>query len=848
MQMPSFSLETKGEESLTVGDVATKRILQCDHEESVAVVARRMHQEGRSSIIVMRDGEAVGIWTERDALVMDFTTSSSMDAPIGAVMSAPIKTVSENTSLHEVSIRFRNDRVRHYLVIDAQQHPVGVITQTDVVLHQGIEHYLQIRTVECAITKEPRVLHASADVALVSREMRQRGVDAVLVHYDDGELGIITERDILRLVAEQRLSGNVGALASRPLISVDSSVSLYQARSILLSSKVRHIGVINSTNQRVIGIVSFSDILSGIELVYLKELKEALDERNQALSLSRRSLQLADRVIEASLEGIMITDAEARIVSVNPAFSRMTGYQPNEVIGQRPSILSSGLHDHAFYAALWGELKQRGEWQGEVWNRRKDGEVFPERLTIAAIRDDQGQLTHYAALFSDISELKRTERQIRHLAYYDPLTDLPNRRLFHDRLEMAIAHAHRSKGRLALIFVDLDRFKRINDSLGHEAGDRVLRQVGERLLSAVREDDTVARLGGDEFVIMLSDLLSVDAAVAVARNVLQVMGQPLELGRSGEESVITCSLGISLYPEDGKSAEELIRNADSAMYRAKDVGRNNFQLYSPEINARSLEHLAMENNLRHAMEQQQLQVFYQPILSAHDERVHHAEALLRWHHPDLGNISPADFIPLAEETGMIIPIGDWVLESACAQLRDWQAQGLPPIGISVNVSALQFHAPDYVAKVREILERHQIETPSAITLELTESMLVEDALETMHTMNALRELGVCIDLDDFGTGYSSLSYLKHLPISRLKIDRAFVRGIHKDRRDSAIAAAIIQLAHSLGLEVVAEGVEREAHRDFLRANGSEWLQGFFYGGALPAEEFAATHLKNMKNL
>ncbi len=825
-------------QNLTVREVIRSRILQCDHAESVADVAARMHGAGCSSIIVTRDGEPVGIWTERDSLAIDFYNPASVGRQISQVMSSPIKTVDGDIPLHEVSVRFRNDRVRHYLVLD-QGRPIGVVTQTDVVMNQGIEHYLHLRSVDTAISGPPLVLEADSALGAGADLMRRERVDAALVIYPDGECGIITERDLIRLIAERRLDAPVGDSASRPLITVAPNVSLYRARNTLLEGRVRHVGVLDAGSGKVIGIVSFSDILSGIELVYVKELRQALEERNQALTVSRRNLQLADKVIESSLEGIIVTDAAQRIVNVNPAFTRMMGYEPQAVIGERPSMFSSGRHGPEFYRLMWESIGENGHWQGEIWNRRANGEVFPELLTITAITDDNGGVTHYAAVFSDISELKENEQKIRHLAYYDPLTGLPNRRLFQDRLGMAIAHAHRGGIRLALIFVDLDRFKRINDSLGHEAGDRVLKTVADRLAGVVHEDDTVARLGGDEFVVMLSDLKHEEGAVTVAQRICEAMNEPLDVG-SAEYSVVTCSLGISLYPEDGLSLEELVRNADSAMYRAKDLGRNNFQLYSPEINARSLEHLAMENNLRRALEQKNLEVHYQPLVRMSDGQVAAAEALLRWNHPDLGRVDPGDFISLAEETGLIAPIGEWVLDTVCAQIEAWDRAGRPRLEVSVNISPIQFRNQDFPKQVAGVLARYAIE-PSRITLELIETVLVEDAVENIRILQALRALGVGLDLDDFGTGYSSLNYLKRFPINRLKIDRVFVRDLGKSERDNAIVAAIIQLAHSLGLEVVAEGVEQAEQLEFLRQSGSDWVQGFYYGGALDAAAFAAAH-------
>jgi diguanylate cyclase (GGDEF)-like protein/PAS domain S-box-containing protein len=585
-------------------------------------------------------------------------------------------------------------------------------------------------------------------------------------------------------------------------------------------------------------LISFSDILSGMELAYVSELRQALRESDLALNSSQRNLYLAEQVIESSLEGIMVTDPRGRIVSVNPAFTRVTGYGAEEVIGQTPAVLSSGRQSPAFYARMWESLLAEGKWQGELWNRRKSGEVYPQLLHITSICDLAGRLTHYAALFTDISRLKETEARIRDLAYYDPLTGLPNRRLLEDRLLVELSHAVRMRGRLAVMFVDLDRFKRINDSLGHAVGDRVLVEVAHRIRACLREDDTVARMGGDEFIVILGSLAQPDDATATARRIVAVLRRPVVI--DGRELVVTASVGISIYPDDSQEASTLIKNADIAMYRAKDEGRNSFQLYQPAMNARSLEHLALETALHGAMERNELLLHFQPLVRADDGALVAAEALLRWQHPELGLIAPADFIPLAEETGLIVPIGEWVLHQACTHHRAWREGGPAAMRMMVNISVRQFRQEDFVAMVARVLA--DTDMPAALlTLELTESMLMEDVDASATRMQQLHELGVNLALDDFGTGYSSLAYLKGFPIDELKIDRLFVRGIDRSTRDAALVAAIILLGHSLGLRVVAEGVETQAHLDVLRRHGCDLAQGYHFHRPLSWADFLSAH-------
>jgi len=833
---------TLASEEVSVAQIIQGAILVCAPDTPVQQAAERMSSARCSSIIVSDGSGAVGIWTERDALAIDFSSDEALNQPISAVMSHPVKSIPHDISLQSVASRFLSDGVRHYLVVDDEGEPVGVISQTDVVLNQGIEHYLRLRNVDSVLKENTLVAFEDENLGEVAGRMRRQHSDAVMVRYADGSHGILTERDLVRLIAQRMTSSSVGELASRPLLTVANNCSLFRARSLLVQNRVRHIGVCSEQGE-VLGVISFTDILFSMEHIYVQELRQALAERDQALKRSQRNLHLAERVIESSLEGILTTDIDGVIESVNPAFTRLTGYTKEEAIGKTPALLSSGRHDNDFYDEMWRRIKVEGHWQGEVWNRRKNGEVYPELLTITAIRDEGGELTHYAALFSDITKLKENEQRIRSLAYYDPLTNLPNRRLFHDRLSVAISHAHRNQSQLAVIFVDLDRFKRINDSLGHAVGDQLLQQFTARLQSAVREDDTVARMGGDEFVILLSEIESVDHVVHVARRIIEQSIQPMELG--GRELVVTCSLGISLYPDDATDIDNLIQNADTAMYRSKEMGRNSYQLYSPAMNIHSLEHLALEVALRKALEQGELSVQLQPLVDAHSEKVISAEALLRWHSPSLGWIPPSDFIPLAEETGLIVPISKFVLQCVCEQLSRWNSEGRESISVAVNVSAIQFRSKHFIEATREIIDGCNMR-PEQLCFELTESMLVEDAVDNIRTMTALREMGIRLAVDDFGTGYSSLNYLRRFPIDKLKIDRAFIRDVDSNEQDAALVSAVIQLGHSLGMKVVAEGVEREEQLEVLRHHDCDLIQGFYYSVPIVPELFADQYLPVIK--
>jgi diguanylate cyclase (GGDEF)-like protein/PAS domain S-box-containing protein len=536
-----------------------------------------------------------------------------------------------------------------------------------------------------------------------------------------------------------------------------------------------------------------------------------------------------------SQEGMFITDAAGVIQRVNHAFIETTGYSTMEAVGKTPTLLRSGRHDEHFYHTMWRTLAQDGYWQGEIWNRRKSGEIYPEWLTITAVKNEEGQVGHHVAAFSDITQRKADEEEIKHLAFYDPLTRLPNRRLLLDRLHQALAASARSHRYGALLFIDLDNFKNLNDTLGHDMGDRLLQQVASRLESCVREGDTVARLGGDEFVLMLEDLSEqADEAAtqteAVGEKILATLNDAYTLGPHEHHN--TPSIGITLFVGHEASIDELLKHADLAMYQAKSAGRNTLRFFDPAMQATVEVRSQLENDLRRALREQQFELHYQPQVDA-DSRVTGAEALVRWRHPQRGLVSPGEFIPLAEENGLILPIGEWVLHTACALLALWRTQPeTADLVLAVNVSARQFRHPDFVDQVMAVLDASGA-NPQRLKLELTESLLLDDVEATITKMETLKAAGVSFSLDDFGTGYSSLSYLKRLPLDQLKIDRSFIRDITTDSNDAAIARTIVALGESLGLAVIAEGVETEAQREFLIANHCHAFQGYLFGRPEP---------------
>jgi diguanylate cyclase (GGDEF)-like protein/PAS domain S-box-containing protein len=554
--------------------------------------------------------------------------------------------------------------------------------------------------------------------------------------------------------------------------------------------------------------------------------------------------RIAAVVFEVSV-GLMVTDARGVIERVNTAFSAITGYSREEALGRTPAMLSSGRHDAAFYQDMWAALREHGEWEGEIWNRRKNGEIYPEQLHIRAVYSgaaEARELTHYVAELTDITLRKQATEEIRSLAFYDPLTRLPNRRLLQDRLRQALAALARSNHVGALMFIDLDNFKQLNDTLGHNIGDLLLQQVAQRIQACVRAHDTVARLGGDEFVVILEDLSRAPLAAAgqaevVATKILGALNLPYRLGQHACHS--TPSIGITLFSDPLRDPDELLIQADIAMYQAKSGGRNAMRFFDQQmqdsVNARA----EMEEQLRRALDLHQLRLYYQ-VQVDRQGRPLGAEALLRWPKPQGeggGFVPPAEFIPLAEETGLILPIGAFVLEQACAQLAAWR--GDPLMGglvVAINVSARQFHQSGFADEVEQALRRHDVPR-GLLKLELTESILVEHISDTIATMERLKQQGIRFSLDDFGTGYSSLQYLKQLPLDQLKIDQSFVRDLATDSSDQAIVSTIAGMARSLGLDVIAEGVESETQSSLLYAVGCHHYQGYLYGRPLPLAEF-----------
>lgn len=652
-----------------------------------------------------------------------------------------------------------------------------------------------------------------------------------IFHFDvDLAVTYCNERfaDLVELSADEIVGTNLRAFSDQFLVPLAASaltgkVMPFEGQFCSAMTKSRFWIEVNCAPSRNVS----GAIIGGVAVV------RDVTEKKEAEEMLRISA-----IAFESQSAMIVTDPDGIILRVNQAFTDLTGYSAEEALGKTPHMLNSGRHDKSFYQNLWSHLKQSGSWQGEIWNRRKNGMVYAEWLTVSAVTAPEGRVTHYVGTYSDITENQDAVAEIHRLAYYDPLTHLPNRRLLEDRLGQALLTAGRTGLYGAILFLDLDDFKTLNDTRGHDAGDQLLIEVARRLSDAVRDSDIVGRLGGDEFVVLLHEL-SQDAEIAalqtkqVGEKLLDALAAPYHF--EDYEFYCTASIGIRLYRDHGV-VEELLRHADLAMYKAKRTGGKSMCFFDPTMQTKVTARAEMEKDLRRALEQDQFKLFFQSQVSGNSQIVG-AEVLLRWQHPDKGLVSPIDFIPLAEKTWLILPIGQWVLDTVCLQLKEWERNSQTrDVQLSVNVSTRQFRKPDFVEHIQKALSSNTI-NPDLLKLELTESLVLDNINDTIVKMHALRELGVRFSLDDFGTGYSSFSYLTQLPLDQLKIDRSFVRNIGVKTNDAIIVQTIIGMAHNLGIEVIAEGVETEVQRSFLEEHGCPRWQGYLFSKPVPINEF-----------
>lgn len=809
--------------TITALQLVKNKLLTCPPSTPVSLAAQKVRKHTVSSILVEDKGKIVGIWTEADCTKLSFEAPDYYNLPISKFMSAPVITIYDDTPLQEIVIAFHSHRVRHLLVVNKDKVNIGILSQTDVIKKQGIERYLQLRKVKDNYNSRVPIISGTEFISSIVKKMSDyKSTSALIKNYQSDEYGIITERDLLRLLANQEKDREAWHYAN-PLIAITEEDTLYQAYIRLQKNNIRHLVVLGNNNQ-IAGVLSLRHIMSDIEVAYFQEMQSILTQRDDALKTSKKNLQFAERIIEASLDSIMVTDHAGNILSVNSAFTRLTGYTPNEVIGQSSNILSSGMQSAPFYQEMWQALNHKGQWQGEIWNKKKNGEIYPEWLTIVQINEENEPECIYAAIFSDITERKITEKKIHALAFFDELTGLPNRRLFNDRFDIALSTAHRNEQLTVVLFLDLDRFKQINDTLGHNIGDELLKAAAGRIKNAIKEGDTVSRFGGDEFVILLTEMNSVNDIIGVIERIAKVLNKAYEFGTL--QLQVTSSIGAAVYPNDGLDAETLLQRADTAMYNAKDNGRNSYQLYSPKMNTITMERLITQNFLRSALNNNEFELFYQLQIDSSNQRIVGVEALLRWEHPKLGRVSPAHFIPMAEELGIIVEIDRWVLSQACRQRQIWHQQGLDCGRISVNISAMHFRH-NLIDSVNNALQESTL-IPSLLELEVTESGVIENIEQASSMLTHIRDLGVKNAIDDFGTGFSSLNYLTKLPLDVLKIDGGFVSKLPNDQKQCQIVSTIIAMAKGLELSVIAEGVETKEQVHFLSENGCVIMQGYLY--------------------
>ncbi|QIB05676.1 EAL domain-containing protein [Pseudomonas fluorescens] len=590
--------------------------------------------------------------------------------------------------------------------------------------------------------------------------------------------------------------------------------------------------------QRWLLINGYAWILLSAGLVFLARARISRFFGKSEHSADRERLRQAAAVFDCTREGVLVTDRNGLIVHVNRAFMAITGYVREEVLSQRPNLFKSGRHGPDFYRDMFATLASQGEWSGEIWNRRKSGEIYPQWQTIRVVRDDNDQISHYVAVFSDISAIKDSEHELAYLAHHDPLTGLPNRLLFSDRTEQALTSAQLHKRGCALLLLDLDHFKNINDSLGHNVGDELLKGVAERFRGLFAPGVTLARLGGDEFAVLVENCSQPGQAAALARRILDALKEPLRF--DDHALFINASIGISLFPGDALSAGQLLRNADSALFKAKSAGRDGYALYTEELTAHAQQRVEIAFELRRALQEQELRVHYQPVHDLATSRLIGVEALVRWQHPTRGLVSPAEFIPIAERTGLIAQIDAWVMEQACRQMCQWQQAGVMLSFVAVNVSSRLFAHHELFEQVARVLHDTGLD-PACLELEVTESAVMEDPEVALEQMHRLRELGVRLAIDDFGTGYSSLLRLKRLPVQKLKIDQGFVAGLPWDEDDAAIVRVIVALARSMGMQVHAEGIEQREQAVFLLEHACELGQGYWFGRPVAAVQLDWSH-------
>lgn len=821
-----------------VQDVIQPCILECPPSEILRNATRQMFEQGSSAILIVENDQPVGIWTERDVLNFDFLVSDASMMPISKVMRSPVETIPATTTLDDVTVSFTKNKLLNYLVVSEDGARLGILTQTDIVLSHDLSHFLNMRRIAEIVTSSP-VTHLNASLMEAAHQMRKFNTDAIAVlpslDLASGPMGILSQRDLVRALATKKGNCPVHEIATAFIVTVRQDETIFNARNTMIKNGFRHLGVVDPSGH-FIGIVSFSDILKCMQEIYFEGLKAAWDQHSEVLHLSRKRLALAEKIVEFSMDGILVTDKDATILSVNPALTQMMGYAPEEMIGKSPAMLSSDRHDQVFYAVMWRKLKSSGHWQGEIWNRDKQGNIRPQLLTISQIPDEEGGSYCYAAIYRDISVLKESETEVRKLAFYDSLTGLPNRRAIENRLERKLAAAERRGRYGALLYIDLDNFKPINDSLGHAIGDLLLIEVADRLTKILREEDMAARHGGDEFIVLLPELGSeMQTAAGYAQTVAEKVERALRLPYdvAGHRLTLGASIGITMFPEKQGRHQDVLQQADMAMYSAKE-SRRKIHFYDQAQQASVSGQIGVEKDLKHALEKGALCLYHAPQVDAEGKMIG-VEAILSWNHPEKGVIVPHYGMTGTQKNQSVLHIELWKLREACGQIKSWTDAGIPFHQLSLDISPNFFLQSDFAYQVEQnILETHA--DPHSLVFQLTEHMVFNNFEESIHKMKMLKAYGIRFALDDFGRGRSSLSALKMLPLAQIKISDQYLSNLETDPHNSVIIQTIIAIAQAMKFDVIAEGIETEAQLESLRAMGCQAFQGPFIGEAVPAPE------------
>jgi diguanylate cyclase (GGDEF)-like protein/PAS domain S-box-containing protein len=813
--------------------VMSRNIITVDVGDTVANAIGLMSRNRYSCVVVTREQIPYGILTERDVVKLAPKLAAG-DITIGDVVRTPLITMPPNTALPDAIKHMDQHKIRHLVIVEDDKL-LGLVTRHDMVktLQGSYVNFLH----ETILGQRKELFKLVQQHSLFKLHDTALAAAANAIVIADRQAIVQWANPAFSQLTGYSLEETVGCHIRELVRSGEQSTEFYETLwNTILAGRVWRGEIINKRKDGTLypeEMTITPVCLEGDAITHFIAVKQDISERKR----TEEQLRESAAVMRNTHEGVVITDTAPNIIAINEAYTTITGYSAGDSIGKNPGMLGSGRADKAFYQTMWQEIVERGYWQGEVWNRRKNGEIYPQLLTISTVYNDKQQPIRYIGVFSDITQIKENQAQLEFMAHHDPLTKLPNRSLVESRLQQELEQGHRHHLRSAVLFIDLDHFKPVNDSFGHLVGDELLCAVAKRLGHRLREGDTLGRLGGDEFILLLPMLHDTQDAAVVARDLIAALNEPFQLA-DGQEVFIGGSIGISLFPQDGETVSELMKNADAAMYLAKESGRNQFSFYTKELNADARNKLALENELRRALLQNELTLHYQPKVDLRSGRIVGAEALSRWRLADGNWISPAQFIPIAEKSGLILDLGNWVIEQSCKQIRMWLNGGMQDICIAINISARQFRSGNLDAQLSEALERHGI-AAHHMEIELTESMLMQEPDRAIETMHKLKQLGVKISLDDFGTGYSSLGYLSRFPIDTLKIDQSFVRGVTTVPDDAEIASAIIGLAHRMKLRVVAEGVETADQLAFLRSNDCDELQGYYFSKPIPADDFAA---------